>query len=153
MNDMERGIMAPLVVQILDRNSRPIEGAQVTFRFPSKGPSATFADGQNSMTVRSNADGQAAAAGWKSNGQEGSFEVRVSASWEDDFGEATVRMTNAAKVVTDTRTRRRGWWSSRWIKIGAVAGAVTAIILLTRGSGGESTITISPGSPTFGGPQ
>jgi hypothetical protein len=153
MNDMGRGIMAPLVVQVLDRNSRPVEGAYVTFRFPEKGPSATFPDRQNAVTARTNADGQAAATGWKANGQVGNFEVRVTATRGNETGEATVTMTNVAKVVGEVRAARKRWWSSRWIKIGAVAGAVTAVVLLTRGDSDESTITISPGSPTIGGPQ
>src|SRR5712692_9173328 len=43
MNDLERRVMAPLVVQVLDQNDRPVEGADVVFRFPLKGPSAAFA--------------------------------------------------------------------------------------------------------------
>jgi hypothetical protein len=153
MNDMGRGIMAPLVVQVLDRNSRPVEGADVAFRFPLEGPSARFADQRNAVTVRTNADGQAAATGWSANGQTGNFEVRVTATRGNEMGEATMTMTNVAKVVDEVKPARRSWWSSRWIKIGAVAGAVTAVVLLTRGGSDESTITISPGSPTIGGPQ
>src|SRR5580698_4556606 len=46
MNDMERRVMAPLVVQVLDQNERPIAGADVVFRFPLNGPSAAFAGGK-----------------------------------------------------------------------------------------------------------
>ncbi len=42
MNDLERRVMAPLVVQVLDQNDRPMEGAEVVFRFPISGPGATF---------------------------------------------------------------------------------------------------------------
>src|SRR2546421_662207 len=38
MNDLERHVMAPLVVEVLDQNDRPVEGADVVFRFPLKGP-------------------------------------------------------------------------------------------------------------------
>src|SRR5262249_11204984 len=37
-NDLERRVMAPLVVQVLDQNSRPVEGADVVFTFPTTGP-------------------------------------------------------------------------------------------------------------------
>ncbi len=53
--------MAPLVVQIVDQNERPMEGADVVFRFPLNGPSATFAGGKSSVAVRTNGTGQAAA--------------------------------------------------------------------------------------------
>ena len=55
MNDLERRVMAPLVVQVLDQNDRPMEGAEVVFRFPLNGPGATFPGGKNSVIVRTNA--------------------------------------------------------------------------------------------------
>src|ERR1700690_1774219 len=77
MNDLQRRIMAPLVVQVLDQDSRPVEGADVTFRFPVMGPSAMFADQKNAATVRTNADGQASAVGWSANGMVGRFQLQV----------------------------------------------------------------------------
>jgi len=53
-NDLERQIMAPMVVQVVDVNQRPVEGAEVVFRFPVSGPGATFAGGKTSQTVRTN---------------------------------------------------------------------------------------------------
>ena len=155
MNDMERGIMAPLVVQVLDQNSRPVEGAEVVFRFPLNGPSAVFPDQKNSQTMKTNADGQAAAVGWKANGQAGSFQVRITASRGNELGESTVTMTNVARIVAEAKRQRKRWWSSKWFKIGIVAGAATAAILVATRGGTDSatTITISPGSPTIGGPQ
>src|ERR1700674_4514770 len=49
-NDLERRVMAPLVVQVLDQDKRPVEGAAVVFQFPSSGPGATFPNQQNSKT-------------------------------------------------------------------------------------------------------
>src|SRR5438552_2008747 len=54
MNDLERRVMSPLVVQVLDQNSRPVEGAQVVFRFPLRGASAEFPNQQTAQTVRTN---------------------------------------------------------------------------------------------------
>src|SRR5579859_6088938 len=51
-NDLERNVMAPLVVEVLDQNARPVEGASVVFRFPLNGPGATFRNQQTSKTVR-----------------------------------------------------------------------------------------------------
>src|ERR1700730_8351378 len=48
MNDLERGLMTPLVIQVLDQNDRPVEGAEVVFRFPLNGPGATFRGGNTS---------------------------------------------------------------------------------------------------------
>src|ERR1700733_11942684 len=57
-NDLERRVMAPLVVQVLDQNERPMESAEVVFRFPISGASATFPGGKTSVTVRTNGGGQ-----------------------------------------------------------------------------------------------
>jgi hypothetical protein len=167
-NDLERALMAPLVVQVLDQNDRPVEGAEVVFRFPLNGPSATFRGGNTSQTVRTNGQGQAAAQNWMANNQVGTFEVRVTASYGNQLGESTVSMTNATRVADDGKKGNRGnrgqkqarWYSSKWVKIAlvaGVAGAVAGIVLATTGGGGgstpTSTITITPGSPTVGGPH
>ena len=153
-NDLERRVMAPLVVQVLDRDDTPVEGADVVFRFPLKGPSATFSNGQNSQATRTNADGQAAAAGWTANDQVGSFQVNVTASRGNEVGEATITMTNATRIVEQGKRKEKRWWSSRWFKIAIVAGAATAlaVIFVSRGDDTD-TITASPGSPTIGVPQ
>lgn len=157
-NDLERGIMSPLVVQILDQNSRPVDGAQVVFRFPLRGPSAVFPNQQTSQTARTNADGQAAAVGWVANKEVGSFQVQVSASRGNELGSATLTMTNATRVVAEGQPKHKS--KSKWIKIGIIAGAAAGVaigvVLATRGGGGGSgntTVTVSPGSPTIGGPH
>jgi hypothetical protein len=106
-NDLERGIMAPLVVQVLDQNARPVEGAEVIFRFPMSGPGAVFSNQQTSQTVRTNADGQAAAVGWTANSQVGSFQVRVSAARRNEVGETTVSMVNVARAADGEKRKRK----------------------------------------------
>jgi hypothetical protein len=161
MNDLERHIMAPLVVQVLDQNDRPVEGADVVFRFPLNGPGATFRNGNTSQTVRTNSQGQASAINWTANSQTGTFNVRVTATYGNQLGEATVPMTNVTRIVESEQKRAKGehWYSPAWVKVALIAGgaaAVTGIILATRGGSSTSstpTITITPGSPTVGGPR
>src|SRR5579871_3522806 len=98
-NDLQHKVMAPLVVQVLDQNSRPIEGADVTFRFPPAGPSASFPNQQLSKTVKTDAQGQAAATGWLANNQVGPFQVHVTAVLGNQSGESNISMTNATRVV------------------------------------------------------
>ena len=107
-NDLERRVMAPLVVQVVDQNERPVEGADVVFRFPISGPSATFAGGKSSVTVRTNGVGQAAAVNWMANGQVGTFQVHVNASYGNQVGETTVSMTNVTRVVEDAKKTKTG---------------------------------------------
>jgi hypothetical protein len=160
MNDLQSGVMAPLVVQVLDQESRPVEGADVTFRFPIQGPGAAFADQKNSQTVRTNADGQASATGWTANRMVGRFQVQVTASRGNELGTAVLSMTNVTALTEDGKKKRKSLWSSKWTKIGVIAGAaaiVAVVILATRGSGNSSsntvTITAVPGFPTIGGTQ
>ena len=161
-NDLERHLMAPLVVQVLDVNGRPVEGAEVVFRFPLDGPSATFRNGNTSQTVRTNGQGQASALNWMSNNQTGTFNVRVTATYGNEQGEATIPMTNATRVIEEgPKSAKHGsWYSSKWFKIaliGGTAATVAGIVLATRGGGGGGSstppITITPGSPTVGGPH
>jgi len=159
MNDLERRVMAPLVVQVVDQNDRPVEGADVVFRFPLNGPGAFFADQKTSKTARTNGQGQAAATGWMANGEVGKFQVHVTASYGNQIGEITISMTNVERLGKDARTyktKRHHWYSSKWAKIGVVAGAAAiaaGVVLATRG-GGTTThpISISAGSPTVGAP-
>lgn len=155
MNDLERRVFAPLVVQVLDQENRPVEGADVTFRFPVNTPGATFVDGKNSVTVKTNVDGQASAVGWTATGT-GRFQVQVTATRGNEIGSAVVIMTNVTRVADDLRTKEpvKHWYSSKWVKIGLIAGAgavATAVILANRG--GSTTLTAVPGFPTIGGIQ
>jgi hypothetical protein len=162
MNDLERRVMAPLVVQVVDQNERPVEGAEVVFRFPISGPGAAFAGGKASETVRTNGVGQAAAVGWMANGQVGPFQVHANASYGNQVGETTISMTNVTRIVAEAKkSKAKSLWSHRWFKVAVIGGAAVAIGLGvyfgTRGGGSStnsgSTVTINPGSPTIGGPQ
>ena len=162
MNDLERRVMASLVVQVLDQNDRPVEGAEVVFRFPLNGPGAAFTGGKTSQTVRTTGTGEAAAVNWMANGEVGAFEVHVTATYGNEVGETTVKMSNVTRIVESARkgSKQAHWYSPTWVKIaviGGVAGAVAGIFLATRGGSHSSTsgtvpITVTPGSPTVGHP-
>lgn len=163
MNDLESHVMAPLVIQVLDQNGRPVEGAEVVFRFPLNGPGATFRGGNTSVTVRTNGQGQAAAVNWMANDQTGKFSVHATATYGNQMGEVTISMTNVPRIVEEGKKggKRTSWYSSKLAKFalfGGGAAIVAGIILATRGGGGSSAattvpVTITPGSPTVGGPH
>jgi hypothetical protein len=149
--------MAPVVVEIRDQNDRPLEGADVIFRFPPTGPGAIFPDGKFTRKARSNGQGQAAAVGWTANNEVGEFKVYITATYGNQLGEAAISMSNVSHTnEVDRRNKaEKKWWSSRWVKIGLLAGGAgvaAAIVLATRG-GSPPTITIRGGSPTIGGPR
>jgi hypothetical protein len=159
-NDLERRVMAPLVVQVTDREERPVETAEVVFRFPVSGPGATFAGAKTSITVRTNSEGQAAAVNWMANGQTGKFPVHVTATYGNQVGETTLTMINVTRVVPEKpKSAAAGWWSHGWVKIAVIGGVAAAVGLGvyfgTRGGSKNSgsTVTIGPGgSTTVGAP-
>jgi hypothetical protein len=165
MNDLERHVMAPLVVEVLDQNDRPVEGAEVVFRFPINGPGAVFPGGKTSQTSRTNGQGQAAAMNWTANNQVGAFDVHVTASYGNQSGETTVSMSNVNRIVEENKKTQKNanWWSPRWVKLAILGGTVAlaaGVVLATRGGSSAATttaapptITITPGPPTVGGPH
>jgi hypothetical protein len=164
MNDLERHVMAPLVVEVLDQDDRPVEGAEVVFRFPLNGPGATFANQKTSQTSRTNAQGEAAAAGWTANSEVGKFQVHATATYGNQMGETTFSMSNVTRIVESDKKNRKHqtkWWTTRKFKIAVIAGGaalVAGIVLAKEVGGGSSkasttpTVTITPGSPSVGGP-
>ncbi|HYM07925.1 MAG TPA: hypothetical protein VEU11_15320 [Terriglobales bacterium] len=159
LNDLERRVMAPLVVEVLDRESRPVEGADVVFRFPIRGPSATFPGQKSSKTVKTNGQGEAACTGWMANNEVGVFQVHATATYGNQMGEVTIPMSNVTRVVDagKRKSKHKSVWSSRWVKVGLIAagGGLAAGLVLARrgGASSPSTITISPGPPIVGGPH
>lgn len=152
-NDLQSRIMAPLAVQVLDENDRPVREATVIFRFPLNGPSATFADGQKLQIQATDALGQARATGWMANSELGSFVVSVTATQGSAQGSLAIPMFNVPRVIPESEQKPKRWWTSRWAKIGYIAagaGIAAAIVLSNRSS--NTTIRGIPGSPTIGGP-
>jgi len=167
VNDIQRRVMAPLVVQVLDQNDRPVQNAEVVFRFPLQGPGAAFPGGKTTLTAHTNGQGQVAAMNWMANNETGRFEIHVSASYGNEVGSLVIPMSNSNNVpaqkigvgATTTSEKHHGVFSSKWAKIALIGGAAAVgvgVFLATRGGSkgsGGSTVTISPGSPSVGGPH
>jgi len=89
------------VVEVHDRNRLPVAGVAVTFTAPSDGPSVVFMNGSRSITVMTDANGQASARVTKPV-NEGSFQITVSATFQTLVTTATISMTNYLKPPTGT---------------------------------------------------
>lgn len=144
-------------VQVVDDNNKPIAGALVVFFLPSQGPGGTFANGTRNLQVTSDRNGRAAAAGIAPNSQTGEFEIRASASYQGSSANATITQTN----VSGTSASSTGGGISKkgLLIILLVAGGVAGGVLAARGGSSSSAqntntgITITPGTPTVGGPK
>jgi hypothetical protein len=140
------------IVQIEDENHRPVAGAAVVFFLPANGPSGSFVNGGKTLTVSTDAQGRAAAAGIHLNRVSGQMQIRVTAS----YGGQTV-----STVITQTNVAGGGRLSTTakvLIIVGVAGGAAAGAILATRGGSSSSSptapsgISITAGTPTVNHP-
>lgn len=162
VNNIRQRIAREPIVQVEDENHTPLAGATVVFLLPESGASGVFANGTHMLTVTTNAQGRAVAAGLKPNSVAGKFQIRVSANYQGMTGSASISQSNAMAGAAAAA----GGISAKAIAIIAVVGAAAAggAIAATRGgkSGGGTptttpvtpprTVSISPGTPTVGAP-
>lgn len=158
INNIQRNSAYEPVVEVQDSSGRVIPGASVVFTLPTVGPGGIFTDGSRTLMVQTGADGRATARGLKPNNQVGQFEIRVTASHEGQSTSVTVTQTNAAPVVSNSRSSKK--WA---ILLAVIGGGVAAAALGASGGGGGSSSTppaadpisgsVVPGAPGFGPPQ
>jgi hypothetical protein len=152
INNLRHRTASAPIVQVEDENRRPVAEAAVLFMLPDSGPGGVFANGARSLLVRTDNAGRASAKGLRANDTQGKFQIRVQASFRGTT--ATTSITQENSILTGGAGT--GDVSRKLIVILAAVGAAVAVgvIVATLGRGGtESTPTISPGSPTVGGPQ
>jgi hypothetical protein len=130
----QRTIREPMA-KVTDRNNKPVGGIAVTFLIVSdSGAGASFA-GQPSLTVLTDAQGFARAAGMQHNGVAGNYQVRVSA------GDQT-------KDIQYRNVKKKS--SKYWLSAAAIlllVGTTTAVVV-TRPPSANPQITLGPGTVT-----
>jgi len=131
------------IVEVTDENHKPIAGALVLFTLPGSGPSGEFANGAQTLSVVTDAQGRAIATGFRPNTIPGRFEIRVNASYRGATAERRIRQRNAKPGLST---------GAKAAIIGAIlmAAAAGIAIGLTR-SGGSTPTVITAGPPTVGG--
>jgi len=162
INNIRQRTARETIVQVEDENRKPVAGAVVVFTLPNQGAGGTFADGAQTLTVTTDAQGRAVAQGLRVNRIAGRWEMRVNASLGNRTGSVTVTQTNAvAGAAAAGAAGAAAGISAKTIAIiAAVAGAAAAggAVAATRsgGGGGNSSLgaptTISAGTGTVGHP-
>ncbi|MCC6588965.1 MAG: hypothetical protein IT168_19870 [Bryobacterales bacterium] len=143
INNIRKSTARDPVVEVRDRNNKPIAGAAVTFLLPSSGPSGTFSNGAQSITVQTNQAGRAVAQGFRPNQVAGEFRIQVEAKYQNQTGRASIRQRNISRTP---------WLSAkRLLLIGGVA-AVAATVAIVATRGGNST-SVGLGTPTVEAPR
>ncbi len=156
-NVRSRTATAP-VVEIRDAADKPVAGAEVTFQLPVSGPGGYFNGWLRNQTVRSDANGRAAATGMTPNDEQGRFNIKVTAVEGSRNGSVVVAQSNVAGSGSSSAksTKNNGWW--KWAAVIGGAAIAGGIVAGTRGDDavtatGPRVVTVSPGVITVGGPR
>src|SRR5580692_3919977 len=96
LNNVKQRVNREPIVQVEDENHKPVAGAAVVFFLPTSGPSGTFANGSQTLTVTTDATGRAAATGIHPNHTLGKMQIRVTASANGLSASAVITQTNIA---------------------------------------------------------
>jgi len=154
------------VVEVRDKDRRPLAGLYVTFTAPDSGPHVTFAHGSSTYSTVTDANGRATVHDMKPVGQ-GAFKINVKTSFQGQIATTAIAQTNYLTVAaasatggaaagTSTATgggkgAAAGGVSKTVIAVivaGVAAGAGAAVALSKKGGGSQ---TSSTPSGTIGG--
>jgi hypothetical protein len=158
INNVRQRVNREPIVQVEDENHKPIAGAVVVFLLPDTGASGTFPNGARMLMTVTDNQGRATARGIRPNGQSGPMLIRVTASFQGLTASSVITQTNAAAATAASGAGLSV--GAKWAIILAIAGGAAAggIIAATHGGGSSPSpsapapITITPGTPTVGGP-
>jgi hypothetical protein len=160
INNVRQHTARETIVQVEDENHKPVVGAVVTFTLPSQGAGGTFANGAQTLTVMTNAQGRAIATGLRLNRIGGNWAMRVNASYSGHTAIASIPEVNAVAAAGAGAAAGAAISTKVLIIVAAVAGAAAAggAVAATRGSSNNGNsaaapTTISLGGSTVGAPR
>jgi hypothetical protein len=147
INNIRQRTAREPIVEVQDENHRPVAGAIVTFTLPSRGASGVFANGSNTLTVTTDAQGRAVARGLRPNNVSGQVQVRVNANFGGRTASTVINMTNAAAATAAGASA--GGVSGKLIAVLVAVGAAAAggIAYAATRNGGTTTTPTVPATP------
>jgi hypothetical protein len=147
-NNIKKGRATKAVVEVRDRNNKPVAGLAVLFLLPGSGPGGTFVGGTQTASVTTDSAGQASIT-YKPNNVSGKFNLKATVRSGSTETSVNIPQTNLVLAAAGLSTTA--------IVILAVVGAGVGVGLgvgLTRGGGSSpSGITLTPGGATVGPPK
>jgi hypothetical protein len=136
------------VIQVRDRNNRPLPDVTVTFTAPADGPSATFLNGSRSISLTTDSAGEAILLGMKPVNP-GRFQIAVSASVQSETVVTAISLMNeAAAHAAATVAKKQGL--SKGVIFAIVGGVAAAAIGIGVGMGGHGSAASSGTSNSTG---
>lgn len=133
----QKTAVAP-VVEVRDRNNLPVPGVAVTFTVGGQG--ATFG-GASSLTVVTNAAGQATAAGLTPTAA-GALQIQATATFQGQTAVATISQSNVMTAVQAAAVGAGAGGGISGVTIGLIAAAAAgggAAVAASRGGNSTST--------------
>jgi len=159
INNIRQRVNREPIVQVEDQNHKPIAGAVVVFFLPDNGATGTFPDGSHMLMTVTDNQGRATARGIRPNNQSGPMQIRVTASFQGLTASSVIAQTNLAGAATASGFAGLSTAAKLAIILGIAGGAAAAGVIVATHTGGSSssssspsTVTLSPGAPTVGGP-
>lgn len=157
VNNTRTGAATAPVVEVRDANDFPVAGAEVVFRTPETGASATFEGGRHEFVNRTDAKGQASAGRMTPNGVEGVFSIEVRARLGEREGVAVIRQRNSRDEYAAggaPGVQRKGFWGrNKWWLMGVMAGTGAGLGYFFATRDTSSGAVLRPGSVVIGGPR
>jgi hypothetical protein len=157
INNVRQRTARETIVQVEDQNHKPVAGAIVAFTLPSQGAGGTFANGAQTLTVTTDAQGRAIATGMRLNRIGGNWTMRINASYAGHTATASIPEVNVVAAAGAATAAGAAISTKVLIIVAAVAGAAAAGGALAATRGGSSNTnsipaptTISLGSSTVG---
>ena len=148
-NNIKKGRATKAVVEVRDRNNKPVAGVAVLFLLPDSGPSGTFVGGAHTASVSTNSLGQASVT-YQPNSVVGKFNLKVTAKSGQTESSVNIPQTNLAAAAAAVST------TTMVLLVIAGAGAAVGLgVGLSQGGGTSkaNTISLSPGGITVGPPK
>jgi hypothetical protein len=158
VNNIRQRVNREPIVQVEDQNHKPIAGAVVIFFLPDSGASGAFPDGSHMLMTVTDNQGRATARGIRPNNQSGPMQIRVTASFQGLTASSVITQTNLAGAATASGFAGLSTAAKLVIILGIAGGAAAAGAIVATHTGGSSssappsTVTLSPGTPSVGGP-
>jgi hypothetical protein len=155
INNVKQRTAREPIVEVRDRNNRPVAGAIVLFEAPRNGASGTFLGGSSSLRATTDAQGRAVGQGFHPNNANGSFQLQVSATFNGLTAATAIHMSNTGGAAAQAvKTAGHGKLIAIVVAAGAAAAAGGAYAATHGGSGATpaaTPTTITAGAGSVGG--
>jgi hypothetical protein len=149
INNIRQRVARDPVVRVEDENHKPIAGAIVVFTLPTEGATGDF-NGQKTITMNTDAQGQAAGKGLRMNPTPGKVPIHVTASYRGLAARTTINQSSVVPPGEKAGTGSHGGHGTLiaiLVALGAGAAGGGAYFA-THNSKSNTPVTPPPTGPT-----